>query len=124
MSLWHSKQRFDSKGRTSVSKNLFASRWDTFDGNARVSGRKMEQLQTQIIALQSQIVALNKRLMLTQQEADTVELLRREFGSDLLAGISIVTSALNVATHSLTVIYAGNVNYSGNAIDHAIAAAD
>ena len=46
-------------------QNLFASRWDTFDGNARISGRKIEQMQSQVISLQAQIVFLNKRLALT-----------------------------------------------------------
>jgi HlyD family secretion protein len=69
-------------------QNLFASRWDTFDGNARVSGRKIEQLQSQVTALQTQIIALNKRLILTQEETETVEYLRSkglEIKSRLLA---------------------------------------
>ncbi len=59
-------------------QDLFASRWDTFDGNARVSGRKIEQLQSQMTALQVQLLTLNKRLELTQEQARTVEYLRKE----------------------------------------------
>lgn len=56
-------------------RNLFASRWDTFDGNARISGRKIEQMVTQGTALQVQLVALNTRLSLTREELSGVEYL-------------------------------------------------
>jgi HlyD family secretion protein len=59
-------------------RNLFTSRWDTFDGNARVSGRKIDQMQSQVISLQSQVVAFNKRLELTREESRTVEYLRKD----------------------------------------------
>jgi HlyD family secretion protein len=65
-------------GLMQAEQNLFASRWDTFDGNARVSGRKIEQMQTQVTALQTQIIALDKRLVLTQEETETVEYLRKQ----------------------------------------------
>jgi HlyD family secretion protein len=58
-------------------QQLFASRWDTFDGNARVSGRKILQLQSQAAALLDQIASLQKRLSFTREEAGTVEYLRR-----------------------------------------------
>ena len=59
-------------------QNLFAARWDTFDGSARINGRKIEQLQFQTIALRSQIASLNKRLNLTREQVNTAEILRRE----------------------------------------------
>lgn len=59
-------------------QNLFASRWDTFDGNARVSGRKIEQMQSQVIALQLQMQSLAKRLSYTREQSRTVEMLLKE----------------------------------------------
>jgi HlyD family secretion protein len=59
-------------------QDLFASRWDTFDGNARISGRKIAQLQSQITSLEVQIVTLKKRLAITQDESRTVEYLRKD----------------------------------------------
>jgi HlyD family secretion protein len=59
-------------------RNLFSSRWDTFDGNARIGGRKIEQLQAQVISLQAQIVHLNTRLELTQEESHSIEYLLRD----------------------------------------------
>ncbi len=57
---------------------LFASRWDTFDGNARVTGRKVQQLQAQIVALQVQRQTLDTRLMLTEDEARGVDTLLKD----------------------------------------------
>ncbi len=59
-------------------RNLFASRWDTFDGNARIGGRKIEQLQSQVVTLQAQIVFLNTRLALTEEQSRGVEYLLRD----------------------------------------------
>jgi HlyD family secretion protein len=56
-------------------QNLFASRWGTFDGNARIGGHKIEQLQSQMEVLQSQIVFLNTRLELTEEQARNSEYL-------------------------------------------------
>lgn len=55
--------------------NLFGSRWDTFDGNARIGGRKIEQLQSQTVALQAQIVFLNTRLTLTEEQGRATDYL-------------------------------------------------
>jgi HlyD family secretion protein len=59
-------------------RNLFASRWDTFDGNARIGGRKIEQLQSQTVTLQAQIVHLKTRLALTEEESRGIEYLLRD----------------------------------------------
>ena len=50
-------------------RNLFASRWDTFDGNARIGGHKIEQLRSQVVVLQAQLVFLTTRLALTEEQA-------------------------------------------------------
>jgi HlyD family secretion protein len=65
-------------GLMRAEQTLFASRWDTFDGNARVSARKIEQLQSQLASLQTQMISLDKRTALTQEEARTVEYLRKD----------------------------------------------
>ena len=59
-------------------RNLFASRWDTFDGNARIGARKIEQFQSQVITLQAELVFLNTRLRLTEEEGRGVEYLVRD----------------------------------------------
>jgi HlyD family secretion protein len=59
-------------------QDLFASRWDTFDGNARISGRKIAQLQSEMNSLQLQIASFKQRLALTREEAKTVEYLRKD----------------------------------------------
>ena len=41
-------------------RNLFESRWETFDGNARISARKIDQLQVQAAAVQTQIYSLEQ----------------------------------------------------------------
>lgn len=56
-------------------QELFASRWDTFDGNARISGRKIAQSQSQADALGGVIATLQKRLGLTQEEVRNVDYL-------------------------------------------------
>jgi HlyD family secretion protein len=85
-------------------QDLFASRWDTFDGNARISGRKIAQLQSQINSLQVQIATLNKRLAITQEESRTVEYLRKDGletksrALDMLRAIAELEGALADAT--------------------------
>jgi HlyD family secretion protein len=59
-------------------QDLFASRWDTFDGNARISGRKIAQLRSEMNSLQLQIASFKQRLALTREEAKTVEYLRKD----------------------------------------------
>ena len=59
-------------------RNLFEFRWETFDGNARISARKIDQLQVQAAAVQTQIYSLNRRLSLTQEEALGVETLLKD----------------------------------------------
>jgi HlyD family secretion protein len=54
-------------------QSLFASRWETFDGNTRISVRKTEQLEAQAAALQVQIRSLNTRLALMDEEFRGVE---------------------------------------------------
>ena len=56
-------------------QTLFASRWDTFDGNARIGGHKIAQSQSQAAVLQAQIVFLNTRLELTEEQARSAEYL-------------------------------------------------
>jgi HlyD family secretion protein len=85
-------------------QDLFASRWDTFDGNARISGRKILQLQFQMSALQVQIATLNKRLEFTQEESRTIELLRKDrletksHSLDLQRAVAELEGALGDAT--------------------------
>ncbi len=57
---------------------LFASRWDTFDGSARITARKVQQLQTEAASLQTQVQALSTRLSLTEEEARGVDTLLRD----------------------------------------------
>ena len=57
---------------------LFVSRWDAFDGSARISGRKIQQLQTQIAGIQIQRQTLQTRLDLTNDEARGTETLLKE----------------------------------------------
>jgi HlyD family secretion protein len=56
-------------------QDLFASRWDTFDGNARISGRKIAQSQSQSAALDGMIATLQQRIALTQQEMQSIDYL-------------------------------------------------
>jgi HlyD family secretion protein len=85
-------------------QGLFASRWDTFDGNARISGRKILQLQFQMSALQVQIATLNKRLEFTREESRTIELLRKDrletksHSLDLQRAVAELEGALGDAT--------------------------
>ncbi len=57
---------------------LFASRWDTFDGSARITARKVQQLQTEAASLVTQVRALSTRLSLTEEEARGVDTLLRD----------------------------------------------
>jgi HlyD family secretion protein len=81
-------------------QELFASRWDTFDGNARISGRKIAQLQSQMTSLQLQIVTLNKRLSFTREESQTIEYLLKDgletksHSLDMRRGIAELEGAL------------------------------
>jgi HlyD family secretion protein len=59
-------------------RDLFASRWDTFDGNARISGRKIEQLMSQRAALLVQLVAFQTRLALSREELIGVDSLLKD----------------------------------------------
>ena len=59
-------------------KALLDSRWDAFDGNARITARKVQQLLMQEGALKTQIQSLNTRLALTQEEGRGVETLLRD----------------------------------------------
>ena len=59
-------------------RDLFASRWETFDGTARITARKVQQLAAQQVAVQSQIDSLNTRMALTQEEARGVESLLKD----------------------------------------------
>lgn len=59
-------------------RDLFASRWDTFDGNARITGRKVQQLQAQEAALRAQVQSLTTRLALTEEEGRGVDSLLRD----------------------------------------------
>jgi HlyD family secretion protein len=56
-------------------QDLFASRWVTFDGNARISGRKIAQSQSQSTSLAGMIVTLQQRIALTQQEVQSIDYL-------------------------------------------------
>ena len=57
---------------------LFASRWDTFDGNARITARKVQQLESQEMSLRAQVQSQTTRLSLTEEEARGVETLLRD----------------------------------------------
>ena len=57
---------------------LFAAHWDAFDGNARITGRKVQQLHLQETAVLTQIQSLNTRLALTQEQTRGVESLLKD----------------------------------------------
>ena len=62
----------------SAERALFATRWSAFDGTARITARKVQQLQTQVAALQSQIQSLQLRLGITLEEARGIATLQRD----------------------------------------------
>ncbi len=59
-------------------RSLFATRWSTFDGTARITGRKVQQLQAQVASLQSQIASLQVRLGITLDEARGIATLQKD----------------------------------------------
>lgn len=59
-------------------RDLFASRWDTFDGTARITARKVQELVAQEAALRAQVQSLTTRLALTQEEGRGVDALLRD----------------------------------------------
>ena len=59
-------------------RGLFASRWDTFDGNARITARKVEQLQVQEASLRVQVQSLTTRIAIAQEESRGIETLVRD----------------------------------------------
>ena len=89
-------------------RTLFTSRWNTFDGNARIAGRKIEQMRSQETALQAQVVALNTRIALSQDEAHVVDYLLRQsldtksHSLDMRRGIAELQGAIADAAGRLT----------------------
>jgi HlyD family secretion protein len=57
---------------------LFASRWETFDGTARITARKVQELVVQEAALRVQVQTLGTRLSLTEDEARGIESLLKD----------------------------------------------
>ena len=61
-------------------RHLFLARWDAFDGQVRIAGRRIAEQQAEIAALAVQLVALRTRLSLLREELAGVEsLLARGF---------------------------------------------